>query len=168
MKYNINCLSQKNAFEGQYKIVFQFDENSYLYEMEVQFYHPNLTKFLSYGINGLNYYASTCLGMLERRIEGASLSYIFYRDEVNHVFSDDSIKTEVCKELNGSSVVCAGYRYKSRASEEDTIIISFSEPGYYDSMQYTEVFNFETLEFERQHYEKEVYIEDVESITPAP
>ena len=45
MKYNINCLSQKGALQGQYKIVFQFNEHSFLDEMEVQFYHPKLTEY---------------------------------------------------------------------------------------------------------------------------
>ena len=155
MKCNINCLSQKGALDGQYKIVFQFNEYSYLDEMEVQFYHPRLTEYLSYGQNGLPYYASTCLRMLERRIEGASLSNTFYYDKYNHVFSDSSFTTEVCRDMNGSSIVCAGYREKSRPSEENMIIISFSKPEYYDSMQYTDVINPETNQFERKYYDKD-------------
>ena len=57
--------------------------------------------------------------------------------------------------MNGSSIVCTGYREKSRPSEENMIIISFSEPGYYNSMQYTDVINPEKNQFERKYYEKD-------------
>ena len=139
------CRSEYGAYQGQYKLIFEFWFTDELQAAELQISHPTLESQLENGIyNHENYLTDMYRAFIGNSFVEVTDMYPPVMQDFNHVFSDKRTIPYMNFKFNGDSMYSNGFLPTEHISVPNRLVIVVSNINYFNRKQYVEEYDPET------------------------
>lgn len=139
------CRSENGAYQGKYKLIFEFWSTEELQAVELQISHPKLESQLKTGIYTYEIYLTNMYRkFMKNSFVEVTDMYPPVMQDYNHVFTDERTIPYMNFRFNENSMYSCGFLPTEHVSVPNYLIIVYSNVNYFNRKQYTEEYDPET------------------------